>query len=97
MNLSTNATTSTISSSSCTYSSSFSSSSCDHSPRGGVGHRRMNSDVVGPFSFVSIISLKKSKSIAFVATREKKKKKNEGFWSKLIRSTGNKTKRVFVN
>ncbi|KAK4716858.1 hypothetical protein R3W88_015196 [Solanum pinnatisectum] len=95
MNLSTNSTTSTISSSSCTYSSSFSSSSCDHSPRGGVGHRRMNSDVVGPFSFVSIICLKKSKSIAFVATREKKK--NEGFWSKLIRSTGNKTKRVFVN
>ncbi|TMW80304.1 hypothetical protein EJD97_021641, partial [Solanum chilense] len=93
INLSTNSTTSTISSSSCTYPSSFSSSSCDHSPRGDGGHRRINSDVVGPFSFVSIISLKKSRSIAFVATREKKKKKkkkNEGFWSKLIKSTGNK-------
>ncbi|MCD7455660.1 hypothetical protein HAX54_029053 [Datura stramonium] len=90
-------TISAISSSSYTYYSSLSSSTCD-SPRGVIGHRRINSDVVGPFSLVSInISLMKSRSIAFVASEKKKKKKKEGFWSKLIRSTGNKTKRVLVH
>ncbi|KAK4353070.1 hypothetical protein RND71_028588 [Anisodus tanguticus] len=97
--------------SSCTYSSLSSStlsSTCD-SPHGGGRHRRITSDVVGRFSFVSIISLKKSsiigagtgtggvlkksRSIAFVA-REKKK---EGFWSKLIRSTSKRSKSVLVH
>ncbi|KAM3235890.1 hypothetical protein P3L10_015927 [Capsicum annuum] len=101
--LSSNSTTPTIStiSSSCTYSSLSSStysSTCD-SPCGGRarGHRRITSDVVGPFSFIGIMGadagggLKKSRSIAFVA-REKKNK--QGFWSRLMRSTGKRSKRV---
>ncbi|XP_016508995.1 uncharacterized protein LOC107826516 [Nicotiana tabacum] len=100
-----------LSTSTAVISSSTSSSTCD-SPRGG-GHRRITSDVVGPFSFVSIIgsgagagaggALKKSRSIAFVARSGCRSggllnglKKKEGFWSKLIRSTGKKTKRVLV-
>ncbi|OIT19571.1 hypothetical protein A4A49_64622, partial [Nicotiana attenuata] len=99
------ATIAVISSSTSSLFSSTSSSTCD-SPRGG-GHRRITSDVVGPFSFVSIIGagagtgggLRKSRSIAFVARSGgfmNGQKKKEGFWSKLIRSTGKKTKRVLV-
>ncbi|KAL3369166.1 hypothetical protein AABB24_009802 [Solanum stoloniferum] len=92
--LSTNSTTTIMAtSSSCTYSSlssSTSSSTCG-SPR---RHRRINSDVVGPFSFVGTGAgggLKKSRSIAFVARScglLNEQKKKEGFWSKLIKSTG---------
>ncbi|OIT19570.1 PREDICTED: uncharacterized protein LOC109221283 [Nicotiana attenuata] len=88
-------------------SSSTCSSTFD-SPRRG-GHRRITSDVVGPFSFVSISSvgaggaLKKSRSIAFVARSVCRsgglngQKKKEGFWSKLIRSTGKRSNRVLVH
>ncbi|XP_059316116.1 uncharacterized protein LOC132066948 [Lycium ferocissimum] len=109
INLSTSTPTISLSSSSCTYSSlSSAASSTSDSPR----HRRITSDVVGPFSFsfVSIISagvgaggvLKKSKSIAFVARGGRSgllngQKKKEGFWSKLIRSRGKKTKSVLVH
>ncbi|KAJ8540151.1 hypothetical protein K7X08_026540 [Anisodus acutangulus] len=101
MKLSTSTPTISLISSSCTYSSlssSTSSSTCDP-PRGGRGHRRITSNVVGPFSFVSIIGagtggvLKKSRSIDFVARENKK----QGFWSKLIRSTGKRSKSVFVH
>ncbi|XP_016509004.1 uncharacterized protein LOC107826524 [Nicotiana tabacum] len=85
--------------------SSTSSSTFD-SPRSG-GHRRITSDVVGSFSFVSIIGagagagggLKKSRSIAFVARSGglNGQKKKEGFWSKLIRSRGKRSNRVLVH
>ncbi|XP_009787284.1 uncharacterized protein [Nicotiana sylvestris] len=103
------ATIAVISSSTSSLFSSTSSSTCN-SPRVG-GHRRIISDVVGPFTFVSIIGtgagagggLKKSKSQAFVARTGCRsggllngQKKKEGFWSKLIRSTGKKTKRVLM-
>ncbi|XP_009787285.1 uncharacterized protein LOC107774624 [Nicotiana tabacum] len=91
-------------------SSSSTSSSNFDSPRGG-GHRRITSDVVGPFSFVSIIGagagagggLKKSRSIAFVARSGCRsgglngQKKKEGFWSKLIRSTAKRSNTVLVH
>ncbi|CAN4115371.1 unnamed protein product [Withania somnifera] len=103
--LSTNPTTKIkATSSSCTYSSLSSStySSTCNSPTGGRGHRRIISDVVGPFSFISIIGagtgggLKKSRSIAFVTRGEvlNGQKKKEGFWSKL---RGKRSKRVLVH
>ncbi|KAK6789989.1 hypothetical protein RDI58_013789 [Solanum bulbocastanum] len=98
--LCTNSTTTIMAtSSSCTYSSlssSTSSSTCG-SPR---GHRRINSDVVGPFSFVGAGAgggLKKSRSIAFIGGLLNEQKKKEGFWSKLIKSTGKRSKRVLVH
>ncbi|KAL3337831.1 hypothetical protein AABB24_030131 [Solanum stoloniferum] len=100
--LSTNSTTIMATSSSCNYSSlsSSTSSSTWGSPR---GHRRINSDVVGPFSFVGAGAgggLKKSRSIAFVARScglLNEQKKKEGFWSKLIKSTGKRSKRVLIH
>lgn len=104
-----NGTTTTIASIASSLSSSASSSNCA-SPRGRVGHRRITSDVAGGhYSFVTLAAaggggeggLKKSRSIAFVARGGRVgingKKKKEGFWSKLIRSTGKRTNRVMVN
>ncbi|CAH9110570.1 unnamed protein product [Cuscuta europaea] len=86
------------------YSASSSSASGCGTPR---GHRRITSDVAGRFSFLSIGSggcegrLKKSRSIAFAARKQGRGrgggKKNEGFWSKLIKSTGKRTKKVFLH
>lgn len=98
---------SAASSASCTpraadYYYSSGSSSGRVSPR---GHRRITSDVVGHFSFIFSVAgggaLKKSRSIALVAKGGAGRsqgggKKKEGFWSKLIRSTGKKTRRVFL-
>ncbi|TMW82478.1 hypothetical protein EJD97_005841 [Solanum chilense] len=95
--LSTNSTTTIMATSSS--SSSKSSTTCG-SPR---GHRRINSDVVGPFSFIGTGAgggLKKSRSMAFVARScglLNEQKKKEGFWSKLIKSTGKRSKRVLVH
>ncbi|MCD7449381.1 hypothetical protein HAX54_051812 [Datura stramonium] len=100
-------TIATISSIPSSLSSSASSSTCA-SPR---GHRRITSDVAGGhYSFVTLAAagaggggggLKKSRSIAFVARGGRVgingKKKKEGFWSKLIRSTGKRSKRVIVH
>ncbi|XP_060184186.1 uncharacterized protein LOC132613907 [Lycium barbarum] len=102
-------TIATISSIPSSLSSSASLSNCA-SPRGGVGHRRITSDVTGGhYSFITLAAtgggggegLKKSRSIAFVARGGRVgingKKKKEGFWSKLIRSTGKRTKRAIVH
>nr|GMC94738.1 AF211540_1 Avr9/Cf-9 rapidly elicited protein 75 [Ipomoea batatas]GMC96752.1 AF211540_1 Avr9/Cf-9 rapidly elicited protein 75 [Ipomoea batatas] len=84
------------------YCYSSGSSSGRGSPR---GHRRITSDVVSHFSFIFSVAgvgaLKKSRSIAIVAkggagSSHGAGKKKEGFWSKLIRSTGKKTRRVFL-
>ncbi|TMX02448.1 hypothetical protein EJD97_021576 [Solanum chilense] len=99
-----------ISSIPSSISSSVSSSNCG-SPRAAIGHRRITSDVAGGhYSFVTLAAanaggggggLKKSRSIAFVARGGRVgingKKKKEGFWSKLIRSTGKGTNRVVVH
>ncbi|VFQ70120.1 unnamed protein product [Cuscuta campestris] len=74
------------------------------SPR---GHRRIPCDGRSSFAFSATAGdggrgravLKKSNSIAFVAGGcggGGRKKEKEGFWSKLIRSTGKKTRRVFL-
>ncbi|KAK4356280.1 hypothetical protein RND71_025251 [Anisodus tanguticus] len=97
-------TIATISSIPSSLSSSALSSTCA-SPCGGIRHRRITSDVAGGhYSFVTLAAaggLKKSRSIAFVARGGRVgingKKKKEGFWSKLIRSTGKRTKRVIVH
>lgn len=85
------------------YNYSSASSSCSSgcvSPR---GHRRITSDVAGRFSFITVGGggdggLKKSRSIAFAARRPARVlaggKKKEGFWSKLIKSTGRRTKKA---
>ncbi|KAK4366992.1 hypothetical protein RND71_014872 [Anisodus tanguticus] len=102
-------TIATISSIPSSLSSSAFSSNCA-SPRDRIGHRRITSDVAGGhYSFVTLAAadtgggegLEKSRSIAFVARGGRVgingKKKKEGFWSKLIRSTGKRTKRVIVH
>ncbi|XP_009586595.1 uncharacterized protein LOC107820481 [Nicotiana tabacum] len=92
---------------SSSLSSSTTSSNCV-SPRGAIGHRRITSDVTsGHYSFVTLAGggagggLKKSRSIAIVARGGRVgingKKKKEGFWSKLIKSTGKRTKRVIAH
>lgn len=67
--------------------SSASSSSFNGSPT-----IRRNDSII--FMVSGNSELKKSRSIAFVSRREKKK---GGFWSKLLRSTGKRTKEVLMH
>ncbi|XP_059645450.1 uncharacterized protein LOC132287009 [Cornus florida] len=93
--------------SSYTSLSYSSASSVCISPTHGHGrrHRRTASDVKGSISFIlnANTGLKKSRSMAFVARSRgldgsvSGRKKGGRFWSKLIRSTGNKMKGVLMH
>ncbi|VFQ75094.1 unnamed protein product [Cuscuta campestris] len=84
----------------CDYTSASSSCSSGRvSPR---GHRRISSDVAeGRFSGSGGCEggLRKSRSIAFAADRRPGggEKRREGFWSKLIKSAGKRTKKVLLH
>ncbi|KAM3360518.1 hypothetical protein P3S68_020230 [Capsicum galapagoense] len=94
-------------------SSSASSSNNASPPGGLGHRRITSDVAGGHYSFVTLAAagsgggggvgggLKKSRSIAFVARGGRVgingKKKKEGFWSKLIKSTGKRTNRVIVH